>query len=183
MRRLEPFPVAVALSFIFLILYGICVLLHWLLPETAWPMYRWWEMTLIGFTWITTLNFFLGALELFIGGFYVGYTLVPLYNYFNHRFPAREGEKIMRPLRFKPVALAVTTFGVITYILCLVFDLIFPQWAMYKIWEILLPGFTWISWGSFFIGLAGVIVYGFYIAAVFVPLYNNFSGTKLPEVK
>ncbi len=89
----------------------------------------------------------------------------------------------MKPLRFKPIALTVTAFGAITYILCVLFDLIFPQWATYQIWEILLPGFIWISWSSFFIGLVGIIGYGIYIAAVFVPIYNFFRSDKLPELK
>lgn len=181
MNRIQPYPVAVALSFIFLILYAVCVLLHYLLPEVSWPMYRIWEMTLPGFTWLTTTSLLLGILEMFIAAFYVAYTVIPVYNYCDQRFSQEEGEKTMKALRLKPVAAAVVTFGVITYILCVIFDFIFPRWAMYQLWEILLPGFTWISWGSFFIGLIGVIVYGIYIAAVFVPVYNYFRGNNLPE--
>ena len=89
----------------------------------------------------------------------------------------------MRALRFKPIALAVTAFGVITYILCNIFDLIFPKWGMDEIWQILLPGYTGVNWASFFIGLIGMIGYGLYIAAVFVPIYNFFRVDKLPELK
>lgn len=89
----------------------------------------------------------------------------------------------MNVLRFKPVALALIAFGLVTYILCIVFDLIFPQWAMYKFWEILLPGFTWITWGSFFVGGLGVLIYGIYIAAIFVPIYNYFQKGTYPELK
>ena len=32
-------------------------------------------------------------------------------------------------------------------------DLLFPSHAMYQAWQKLLPGFTWISWGSFCVGL------------------------------
>ena len=182
MRRLEPFPVAVALSFIFLILYVVCVVLHLVLPDISWPMYRLWEMLLYGFTWISTLSFFLGAIQIIIIGFYVGYTLIPLYNYFCSTESVTEGKE-MTPLRFKPIALAAISFGVITYVICFVFDLIFPQWAMQELWKILLPGFTGLNLVSFVLGLLGVIVYGLYVAAVFVPLYNNFRGDKFPEMK
>lgn len=183
MKRIQPYPVAVALSFIFLILYTVCVVLHYLLPASQWHMYQLWEMMLFGFTWLTPLSLLLGILEVFLGGFYVAYTLIPTYNYFNKKFSTKKGEQDMKPLRFKAVAFAVTSFGIITYILCIIFDFVFPQWAMSKLWEILLPGFAWISWGSFFIGLIGVIVYGVYVAAVFVPIYNYFRGNNLPELK
>jgi len=183
MKRIQPYPFAVALSFVFLILYSVCVVLHYVLPETQWRMYKIWEMMLFGFTWLTPMSLLLGVLEVFLGGFYVAYALIPIYNYFNKQFAMKEGKQEMKPLRFKPVVLALTSFGILTYILCVVFDLIFPQWAMYKMWEILLPGFTWISWGSFLVGLIGVIVYGFYVAAVFVPIYNYFRGNNLPELK
>jgi hypothetical protein len=183
MNRIEPYPVAVALSFIFLVLYLVCVALHFLLPGSDWQMFRLWEMIMLGFTWLTTLSLVSGILQVFIGGFYIAYTLIPLYNYFNQQFTTIEGGDVVKPLRFKPVALAITSFGVITYILCMIFDLIFPQWAMTQIWEILLPGFKSFSWSGFFIGLVGMIGYGIYIAAVFVPIYNFFRGDKFPEVK
>lgn len=88
----------------------------------------------------------------------------------------------MRSLHFKPVALSVTAFSVLTYLICMVFDLIFPQWAMYELWAILLPGFNGMNWPSFFYGLGGVIVYSLYVAGVFVPIYNYFRKSELAEV-
>lgn len=41
-------------------------------------------------------------------------------------------------------------------------------------WLKLLPGFTWISWPSFFLGLIETFGYGIYFGLVFVPLYNFF---------
>jgi hypothetical protein len=93
-----------------------------------------------------------------------------------------EGQE-MRPLNFKLVALAVTAFSVLTYLICMVFDLILSQWAMYELWTILLPGFNGMNWPSFFYGLGGVIVYSLYFAAVFVPIYNYFREGELAEVK
>lgn len=180
-NRLQPYPVAVALSFIFLILYTVCVLLHLFVDGLSWPMMRFWEMVLFGFSWISTLSFFLGALEILISGFYVAFVLIPLYNYFDKKFREKEGQE-MRSLHFKPVALSVTAFSVLTYLICMVFDLIFPQWAMYELWAILLPGFNGMNWPSFFYGLGGVIVYSLYVAGVFVPIYNYFRKSELAEV-
>jgi hypothetical protein len=46
---------------------------------------------------------------------------------------------------------------------------------MYLSWMKLLPGFTWLSWGSFFLGLLESFAYGYYAALIFCPLYNHFS--------
>lgn len=70
---------------------------------------------------------------------------------------------------------ATSLLLVITYIVCVAFDLIFPEHAMYRAWQDLLPGFEWISWGSFFIGLLETYAYGWYFALIWVPLYNVFA--------
>lgn len=64
----------------------------------------------------------------------------------------------------------------ITFVLCVLFDLWFPEQAMYQTWQHLLPGFTWLTWPSFFLGLAETFAYGWYVALVFVPLYNFFAA-------
>lgn len=71
---------------------------------------------------------------------------------------------------------ASSLFLAITFSLCIVFDLIFPDHAMYKSWIQLLPGFEWISWKSFFLGLIESYLYGWYFALIWVPLYNYFSN-------
>jgi len=182
-RRLQPYPIAIALSFIFLALYMVCVALHYILPESAWQMYRFWEMTLIGFTWLTSMSLLFGMLEIIIGSYYIAYTLIPLFNYFDKKYNTNIGGNTMRPLRFKPMFFAVTSFAVLTYVLCFIFDLIFPRESMTEIWTILLPGFTGLNWASFFIGLLGVIGYSVYILAVFVLIYNIFRVEKMPEMK
>ncbi len=76
-------------------------------------------------------------------------------------------------LRFWPVALSVGLFLAITFVACVLFGLAAPeQFRMYTAWEPLLPGFTWISWCSFFLGLVGAFLYGLWTAIIFVPLYN-----------
>ncbi len=67
------------------------------------------------------------------------------------------------------------SFFALTYVLCVLFDLWFPTLAMNPYWAPLLPGFTWISWTSFLLGLIEAFAYGWYIALVFGPIYNFFA--------
>ncbi len=67
------------------------------------------------------------------------------------------------------------SFFALTFVLCVLFDLWFPELAMNPAWAPLLPGFTWISWVSFLLGLIEAFAYGWYIALVFGPLYNFFA--------
>ena len=69
---------------------------------------------------------------------------------------------------------SLSLFFALTFVLCVGFDLLFPGQAMYEIWLRLLPGFTWLSWPSFFLGLVEAFAYGWYIALIFGPLYNFF---------
>ena len=70
---------------------------------------------------------------------------------------------------------ATSLFLAITFTVCVVFDLLFPEHAMYETWLKLLPGFEWLSWGSFFLGLAESYGYGWYFALIWVPLHNFFA--------
>lgn len=69
---------------------------------------------------------------------------------------------------------ASSLFLAITFALCVALDLLFPAHAMYQTWQALLPGFEWISWRSFFLGLIESYSYGWYFALVWVPVYNVF---------
>lgn len=73
---------------------------------------------------------------------------------------------------------ASSLFLAITFSLCVAFDLLFPEHAMYQAWQKLLPGFEWLSWRSFFLGLVESYGYGWYFALVWVPLYNVFSARR-----
>ena len=72
------------------------------------------------------------------------------------------------------LGMSLGVFFAITFVLCVGFDLLFPGMAMYETWLKLLPGFTWLSWSSFFLGLVESFAYGWYVALVFGPLYNFF---------
>lgn len=67
---------------------------------------------------------------------------------------------------------ASSLFLVMTFTLCVVFDLLFPEAAMYRSWQALLPGFKWLSWSSFLLGLVESYGYGWYFALLWVPIYN-----------
>ena len=71
--------------------------------------------------------------------------------------------------------MSLGTFLVLTFVLCVLFDLWLPDQAMNVVWAPLLPGFTWISWPSFFLGLIESFAYGWYVALVFGSLYNFFA--------
>lgn len=78
-----------------------------------------------------------------------------------------------------PVFALGTSLGLflaITFTLCVLFDLLFPGQAMYQSWLQFLPGFTWLSWPSFLLGLVESFAYGWYVALIFGPLYNFFAA-------
>ncbi len=71
---------------------------------------------------------------------------------------------------------ATSLFLAITFAACVAFDLLFPAHAMYQSWQRLLPGFQWISWRTFLLGLVESYAYGWYIALIWEPLYNVFAA-------
>jgi hypothetical protein len=75
--------------------------------------------------------------------------------------------------------LSLSLFFAITYVLCIGFDLLFPGQAMYQTWLRLLPGFTWLTWPSFLLGLVESFVYGWYVALIFGPLFNLFVSWRI----
>lgn len=46
-----------------------------------------------------------------------------------------------------------------------------------------LRGFQWLTWGSFFLGLAKSYGYGWYFALIWVPLYNYFALHHRGEIE
>lgn len=76
---------------------------------------------------------------------------------------------------------ATSLFLAISFALCVGFDLLFPAHAMYQAWQHLLPGFQWISWGGFLIGLVESYGYGWYAALIWVPIYNLANRKRMSE--
>jgi hypothetical protein len=70
------------------------------------------------------------------------------------------------------VGLATSAFIAISFVLCVAGDLVMPAHEMHSAWQTLLPGFYKISWPSFFLGLVESYAWGWYVALIWVPLYN-----------
>ena len=85
-----------------------------------------------------------------------------------------------RGISLSAVGHATSLFLAITFALCVGFDLAFPAHAMYRTWQSLLPGFHWISWGSFLLGLIEAYGYGWYFTLIWVPIYNVVSQRRKP---
>lgn len=90
----------------------------------------------------------------------------------------------MKRLTIPGTALALGLFFDVTFALCALWGLVVPaNWeTMAKIWEAVFPGFTWLTPASFVLGLVEAFLYGWYVALVFVPLFNYFEGRRPAEV-
>jgi hypothetical protein len=56
-------------------------------------------------------------------------------------------------LAIVPLGMSLASFLVITYVLCVLFGIFVSERGMHQLLTQLLPGFTWITWPSFFLGL------------------------------
>ncbi|MCF6320788.1 MAG: DUF5676 family membrane protein [Rhizobiaceae bacterium] len=88
---------------------------------------------------------------------------------------AAASSNLRRQIPIMRLGLSLGLFISLTYILCVLFDLWLPSYAMNPAWSQFLPGFVWLSWTSFFIGLIETFAYGWYIALIFGPIYNFIS--------
>ncbi len=71
--------------------------------------------------------------------------------------------------------MALGVFFVVSYILCVLGYLLFPNLPIeHAALAIILPGFTLLSWPSFFLGLVESFGWGCYVALIFGPLFNFF---------
>ncbi len=82
-------------------------------------------------------------------------------------------------LAIVPLGLSLSSFLAITYVLCVLFGIFVSDRGMHQLLAQLIPGFAWITWPSFFIGLVWSVVYGWYVALVFGPLFNFYSAQAL----
>lgn len=67
-------------------------------------------------------------------------------------------------------------FFAITYTICVVFDIVFPGQSMTGLWDPLLPWVDGISPGGYVLGIAETLLYGWFVALIFGPLFNFFAG-------
>ncbi|MBI2757399.1 MAG: hypothetical protein HYX49_01830 [Chloroflexi bacterium] len=85
----------------------------------------------------------------------------------------------MKTLHFWPVAWTLAVFSAVVFTLDMLVGALFPNWwVMQKAWELVLPGFTLISWGAFFLGLVESFIGGLLTAVIFVPIWNFFAARK-----
>lgn len=86
-----------------------------------------------------------------------------------------------RPRRLSVVVLgtSLSAFLAISFLLCVVLGLLVPGLPMP--WLQFLPGVTWLTWPSLLLGLAESVGYAWYVALVFVPLFNATSARLDPE--
>jgi hypothetical protein len=88
----------------------------------------------------------------------------------------KEEEKIMQQLNIRVVTWSMATFTLFSYLVCVLYGLIVPEsFHLVQFLEIVLPGFKWLTIGSFFIGLIESFLYGVYVGLVFTPIYNFYN--------
>ena len=79
-------------------------------------------------------------------------------------------------LNWKVVTQSLASFAAITFALCVGYGLLAPP-AFHPSWllEALLPGFRWLSFGSFALGLVETALYGAWAGLLHSALYNYFA--------
>lgn len=76
----------------------------------------------------------------------------------------------------KTLALSLALTAAITYVLCILYGLIVPpQYHAAELLEKILPGFRWLTFGGFMIGLVETFLYGGYTGLLVGSLYNAFQ--------
>ncbi len=81
----------------------------------------------------------------------------------------------VRTIPIVAFGLGLSTFFVVSYIICILGYLFLPGLPVdHAALAIFLPGFTLLSWQSFFLGLIETFLWGWYIALLFGWLYNFF---------
>ena len=74
------------------------------------------------------------------------------------------------------LGMSLSLFLVISYLLCILLYLLFPQLVInHAALKLFLPYFEFLTWQIFFLGLVESFGYGWYVALIFAPLYNFFA--------
>lgn len=76
-------------------------------------------------------------------------------------------------LNLKIVTWALGIWAAFTFVFCVAYGLATPEsFHMHAFLEQVLPGFKWLSWSAFAVGLLESFLYGAYAGLVYVPVYN-----------
>lgn len=79
-------------------------------------------------------------------------------------------------LNMKVVSVSLGISTAFSFVLCIAYGLAMPDSLhMHVFLEQVLPGFEWLSWTSFLLGLAESFLYGAYAGLVYVPVYSFFQ--------
>ncbi len=93
--------------------------------------------------------------------------------------PTEEIPLLSHSVRTIPVfalGMGLSSFFAISFVLCVLGYLFFPSLPIaHSALSIVLPGFTLLSWPSFFLGFVESLGWGWYVALVFAPIFNFFA--------
>ena len=88
---------------------------------------------------------------------------------------ARSAAGDSHPIPIMCLGRALSAFFVVSYAICILGYLFAPGFSVqHEALAIFLPGFTLLSWHTFFLGLIESFAWGWYIAVTFGLLYNFF---------
>lgn len=185
MKKLEPYPIASALFFIFTLLYIVCIGIKLMLVELdiegVWHMHKIWQYLIPGFSDFSSLSILLGLIEVSLGSYILGYIFVPIYNYLIK--PANsKAIKQTSPIKIRFLALfsSLAVYVSILFTICLLYDLVVPtEFQMLYIWNLLLPGFNELSFSDYVLGVFDIIVYSAYTAFIFSITINYFERVEI----
>jgi hypothetical protein len=91
--------------------------------------------------------------------------------------PGRIAINSERMIPVLALGMALSSFLAISYVICVLGYLLLPGLPIdHAALTIFLPGFTLLTWSSFFLGLIESFGWGWYVALVFGPLYNAFAS-------
>lgn len=87
-------------------------------------------------------------------------------------------------LRMKVWTLTLGLWAAVTYSLCVLGGVLFPSFPIrHQTLELILPGFSWLTAGSFVLGLVESFVLGAYVAVVLVTIHNLVARRIAPSVQ
>ena len=82
----------------------------------------------------------------------------------------------------KLVSWSLGIWTAITFLVCVAYGLIVPESLhMRPFLEQVLPGFEWLTWRGFLLGLAESFLFGAYAGLVFCPVYNLLRRRLSPR--
>jgi len=83
----------------------------------------------------------------------------------------------MQTLNWKVMALPPALFSGFSFILCVAWGLLVPPGVHgTRFLEMTLPGFVWLTPGTFVLGLVEALVIGAYVGFVFTPIHNAVAN-------